>query len=167
MLKFWGGTLVIVGCSYLGLIKAQSFKKNVCLTQDFILALSYLKREITQHQNYLPDILLSLSEKEYTTTGHYFKQLLLQLEDSNPFVTKWENSLQYEGKLPEKLSEILEPLGRILGQYDSDEQGRSIANILEHLSQLKDTQEEESKRLGKVYSAMGITLGFFLVILLI
>lgn len=167
MFKLWGAGLLILGCFYLGYLKSDELKRKVQQTADFSEALRYMRCEITQKHGILRDILLKLGEKEYSTVGRYFSKLLEQLENDDPFSAKWKESIQYQTDLPEELKVILEPLGGILGQYDGISQGEVIDDMLEHLNKLHATQMEESNRLGRMYIALGVTGGVFIVILLV
>lgn len=167
MIHFIGAIFVSCGCSYFGFLKAQELKRNVFLTEKFIIALSHMKREITQHQRFLPDIIETLSTHDTSMVGKYFHHLKEQLEEPDSFRIKWTNSMIAEPFLPEKLIDILEPLGSILGQYDSQRQGEALSQILEQLASYKEFATEESHRLGKVYGTIGITFGLFIVILLL
>lgn len=167
MIQLWGAIFVIGGCTYLGLTKAQDLRQKVMVTQDFIQALSYMKREITQNHRMLPEIIKKLAEKKDNFVGEYFRILQNQWEEGNSFATKWEYSIQVDSFLPHVLGDLLEPLGCVLGQYDSFGQGEAISRLIEELIQLKEEQQQESQRLGKVYGVMGVTFGLFLVILLL
>lgn len=167
MIHFLGAILVSSGCSYFGFLKAQELKRNVFLTEKFIQAISCMKREITQHQRFLPDIIETISTQDTSMVGKYFHHLKEQLEEPDSFRIKWTNTMIAEPFLPEKLIQILEPLGSILGQYDSQRQGEALNHILEELSQYKEFATEESKRLGKVYSTIGVAFGLFIIILLL
>lgn len=167
MIKLLGAILVATGCSYFGFLKAQELKRNITQTEKFIQALSYMKREITQNQRFLPDIIQSLSKQNTDIIGKYFYHLQKQLEKTDTFQEKWTNTMISEPYFHEKLIEILQPLGSILGQYDSQRQEESLSNIIEQLKQQKISATEESQRMGKVYCTIGITFGLFLVILLL
>lgn len=167
MIAITGALFLFLGCSSIGFLKARELKNDHILTIDFMQALAYAQREITQNHRSLPDILLTLREKEYTTVGGYFKKLHDSLEENSSFREKWDESILFQKELPESLLQIIQPLGGVLGQYDSEKQGDTIARILVQLEVLSVTQEAESVRLSKVYVVSGITLGLFLVILLL
>lgn len=165
MIKMVGTLLVFLGFTSIGILKGQELKKNHSLTLDFVQALSFIQREITQNQRSLSDILRTLKEKEYTSIGRYFKRIYESLEESNSFREKWEESMDSQGDFPRPLLQILQPLGDILGQYHSEKQGEALSLILGQLEELKQLQEEECNRLYKVYVVSGTALGLFFVIL--
>lgn len=167
MLKLLGALLVMFGFSYIGYLQAKDLKNKVNTTEDFIDTLAYIKREITQSHRSLPDIIRTLSQKEFTVVGLFFKRLRDQMEENDTFAEKWLQSFLYERELDPQLQQLLEPLGDILGQYDSYSQGEALDRITEHLEELKRIQQEESIRLGRVYCVMGFSFGMFLVILLL
>ena len=61
----------------------------------------------------------------------------------------------------------LYPLGEVLGRYDGRGQQAAIAGARRELEGLRARAGEERLRLGKVYGALGVTAGAFLVILLL
>ena len=61
----------------------------------------------------------------------------------------------------------METLGGILGRYDSEGQTQALALAREQLEQCLEAAVSERARMGKVYGALGLAAGAFLVIVLL
>lgn len=166
MMKLLGSALVILGCSYGGWAKGDKLKKQVQITSQFIQILSYIKREILQNHREIPVLLKRIDKTQQNIVGRYFRNLWLRLSaDCRESVSeKWADICQEELSLSHGLLEILAPLEDILGQYDAKSQGEGLQYIIEELQQWRTKQEEEAGSMLRVYQALGITTGLFLVI---
>ncbi len=169
MYKLLGSILVMSCCFYIAWLKNQENKVNIQKTKEFIFALDYIKREITQNHRLLPHILKNIGTRDKTFVGIYCQNLLDQIEgdDGNSFAIKWKNSLEDSLDLPKELMHILEPMGFVLGQYDSKSQGDAISSCLDDLERLKQQQTEESGKMVHVYTTLGGCFGIFLIIILL
>ena len=63
--------------------------------------------------------------------------------------------------------EALGPLGEILGRYDCREQRAGLAAVRGRLEELSVLARADSRRRGRVYEALGLSGGAFLVVLLL
>ncbi len=167
MFQILGSAMIFFGCGYCGWMRGLDLKKKVRLTEEFIRALEMMKREITEKQRFLLHIIDDLAKKEKSVASAYFGILLQKLncESQESFSVGWAESLKEE--LPVELTDILESLGGVLGQFDGKTQGEALRMVLSELRHLKGKQEETCEKMQQVYGAFGITMGVFLVILLI
>ena len=62
---------------------------------------------------------------------------------------------------------VVAPLGDTLGRYDGERQREALAAARRRLEELAAQTEEDSRRMGRVYQALGLSGGAFLVILLL
>ncbi|MEG0321950.1 MAG: stage III sporulation protein AB, partial [Oscillospiraceae bacterium] len=62
---------------------------------------------------------------------------------------------------------VLAALGAVLGRYDGEGQQKSLALTLERLGHCMENAKGERDRLGKVYGVLTLSVGAFLVILLL
>ena len=63
--------------------------------------------------------------------------------------------------------EVVLSVGGVLGRYDAEGQRRAIAACREELTGFLAAAAEERRKQGRVYGALGVTAGAFLVILLL
>ena len=58
-------------------------------------------------------------------------------------------------------------LGEVLGRYEADSQRQALEHARQALEREEQRAQEERRRLGRVYQALGLSGGAFLVILLL
>ena len=73
----------------------------------------------------------------------------------------WDAGLTPEGRA------ALLPLGEVLGRYEAQGQREAIAQARSALDRERERAEGEKLRMGRVYQALGLSGGAFLVILLL
>ena len=81
----------------------------------------------------------------------------------------WREALDGEPDLllDERESQILLELGEVLGRYDVEGQSGALRNSVLELGRCLAGAEEEQRRLGRVYTTLGLGSGAMLVILLL
>lgn len=168
MIKIFGCFMVVLGCAGLGWMKSFQLQRNGAMTTDFIDALAFMLREITEKHRELPYLLEKLGKKENSYVGDYFRQLAqdFHVNYEPTFSERWTDSITERLELPQSLVNLLLPLGGVLGQYDAEKQGQAILQVIDDLRGLKESQKEEFLKMRKVYGVVGVTSGIFLVILL-
>lgn len=168
-MRIFGSFMVIFGFAYGGWLQGTLLKEKVRITGEFIHALDYMKREITQKHRKLSDILRYLGEKDQGFVCDYVNTLweTMSPHEEESFETGWRRSMRAIPQLSSDLLEVLSPLGGILGQYDGKSQGESLESVIEELRQLKEQQEGKCRQMVQVYGALGLTSGLFVVILLL
>ena len=67
----------------------------------------------------------------------------------------------------EGIDKVLAPLGELLGRYDGPAQRDGVAAVRARLEELADRAQADCRRQGRVYRALGLSGGAFLVILLL
>ncbi len=167
MLKLWGSLMILLGCGYWGWSKGDKLQEKVALTGEFIHTLYYVKREITQKHREVPVLLKKIAKRDKGLIGKYFQSLWLTLssDGESSFREKWTDIYQEDFALPEDLLHILSPLEDCLGQFSACSQGETLDSIIKELQALQEKQEAETRNMLRVYRALGITVGLFLVIL--
>lgn len=167
MLKLWGSLMILFGCGYWGWTKGEKLKEKEALTGEFIHTLYYVKREITQKHREVPVLLKRIIKRDKTLVGKYFQSLWLMLssDGDSSFREKWTDIYKEDFALPQDLLYILAPLEDCLGQFSARSQGETLDNIIKELQALQEKQEVETRNMLRVYRALGITIGLFLVIL--
>ena len=87
--------------------------------------------------------------------------------DQEPFPDAWRRLVtELEGLTPEGRAALL-PLGEVLGRYEAQGQREAIAQARAALDRERERAEGEKLRMGRVYQALGLSGGAFLVILLL
>ena len=87
--------------------------------------------------------------------------------DREDFSALWRGEVARLDILGEEGRAALAPLGEILGRYDCQEQRVGLAAVRGRLEELAVLARADSRRRGRVYEALGLSSGAFLVILLL
>lgn len=87
--------------------------------------------------------------------------------DQVPFGESWRQAVEELELLSPDAQAALLPLGEVLGRYEADSQRKALEHVRQALEREEQRAQEERRRLGRVYQALGLSGGAFLVILLL
>ena len=87
--------------------------------------------------------------------------------DQVPFGESWRQAVDELELLSLDSRAALLPLGEVLGRYEADSQRQALEHARQALEREEQRAQEERRRLGRVYQALGLSGGAFLVILLL
>lgn len=170
MIKLFGAVLLMGGASAIGFSAAAGLRSHVNCLRIFAADLGQMERELSFRLTPLPKLFHRLAKSSGAPVDYFFtlcEQGLDQL-DERPLHELWRVSLE-QSRLPleqdEKLA--LAELGSVLGQYDSDSQRAAIFQARERISVFLGRAEDERDRLEKVYGALGMSAGAFLILVLL
>ena len=158
MIRLLGGVLIVVAGSALGLSCGRTLRGGVTAVEGVMTALERLEREMSLHLTPLPELLMKL--------GGVYARCGREIDRGECVRVAWGDMVARLPSLSRDSREILLPLGGVLGQYDGQAQCQALAATRQELSILRHQQRETSNRLGRVYTALGVTGGAFLVIVL-
>ena len=137
--------------------------------EELSAGLELLERELWERGNPLPEVFCSLSSRTQGAARALFLQgaeCCRRLEEV-PFSQAWRQSVEgLEGVTPEGRA-ALAPLGEVLGRYEAGGQREAIQQARAALERARGRAAEERRRMGRVYQALGLSGGGFLVILLL
>lgn len=169
MIHILGAVLVAVGCAWLGICRAQALTARVRALEAFSAALEQMERELTFRLAPLPQLMQELSEHTQPPARELFALCRQGLEglEHQCFSDAWAQMVANVPHLAEDDRRALLPLGRVLGRYDSAGQASAIARVRQTLEVLARSAREDSRRMGRVYRAVGAAGGGFLAILLL
>ncbi len=169
MLRFWGAALVFAGCAALGIAGAGRLSARVKALQAMLGALEQMERELSFRLTSMPDLLAALARTAAPPAGDLFRRCLEGLDalGEKSLDQIWGEALDTAGDLGEPALAALRDLGMVLGRYDAESQRQSVAYARDALEKcLRDAQGERA-RLGRVYTAVGVSAGALLAILLL
>ncbi|MEG0598406.1 MAG: stage III sporulation protein AB, partial [Oscillospiraceae bacterium] len=130
-------------------------------------ALQFMERELAFSLTPMGTIFKALSQWEEPPVGAFFARChrgLTHLNEEN-LDSVWRTAAAEE--LPMLQSEDVAVLSAVLGRYDGEGQQKSLALTLERLTHCIENAKGERDRLGKVYGVLTLSVGAFLVILLL
>jgi stage III sporulation protein AB len=170
MLKLMGAFLLAGGAAYLGFSATARLERRVRTLRTLLGALELLERELSFRLTPMPALLERLAKQTRPPVSTFFARCLDGLSDlgERTLSDLWSEALE---SVPMDLGQedllILRELGGILGRYDGEGQGEALALAQARLGQCLTAAAEERTRLGRVYGALGLSIGALLVILLL
>ena len=159
MVKLLGAALVAGGCAWLGFRRALELKDRVRALEQMAGGLALVERELA----------LGAPPRCAGPAAELFSGCARALArpDREGFPALWRDQVARLEGLGEEGREALGPLGEILGRYDCREQRAGLAAVRGRLEELSALARADSRRRGRVYEALGLSGGAFLVVLLL
>ncbi|MEG0756526.1 MAG: stage III sporulation protein AB [Oscillospiraceae bacterium] len=170
MLQLVGAVLLMAGAGAVGFCYVAKLNARVQGLEHMRAALQFMERELAFSLTPMGTIFKALSQWEEPPVGAFFARChrgLTHLNEEN-LDSVWRTAAAEE--LPMLQSEdvaVLSALGAVLGRYDGEGQQKSLALTLERLGHCIENAKSERDRLGKVYGVLTLSVGAFLVILLL
>lgn len=169
MFHILGKCLLFGGMTLLGVQYAAGLKRRISCLKEFLSALERLERELAFALLPVEVLLNQLSTASSGAAHHFFSQCETRFSKRQEECLEdiWTDLLaQMSLPLREDDRMMLQEIGGILGRYDGDSQRLAFQRIHDRLDATILQAKEESERMGKVSSVLGITLGLFFVIML-
>jgi stage III sporulation protein AB len=170
MLKFFGAVLLMGGASVIGFSAAAGLRAHVNCLRVLAIALEQMERELKFRLTPLPALFHKLARSSGAPVDYFFAlcEKGFNRLDDQPLNIIWREALE-KSKLPLEQDEefTLTELGSVLGQYDTDGQRAALFEARERLAFFLKRAEDERCRLEKVYGALGLSAGAFLLLVLL
>ena len=160
MIRWIGALLLMAGAAGLGLGAAAQLRTRVASLRSLVGALGQLERELTFRLTPMPELMERLARQSQGPAAYLFahcRDHLWELGEKS-FGQLWREALDGE---PDLL------LDEVLGRYDVEGQSGALRNSVLELERCLAGAEEEQRRLGRVYTTLGLGSGAMLVILLL
>ncbi len=171
MIKIIGAILLIGGAAIIGIYASNELSVRARVLQSFLSALDIMRSEIGGRLTPISEILEKLSRESAEPLDVFFRECL---EEKNkrrdvPFFLIWSKVLAQADYLKLKSNEkdVIKELGAVLGRYGAEEQINAISHTGRRISSLSESAENDRKRLGKLYTRLGVISGVAVVIILI
>lgn len=169
MIRLFGAALVAAGCAWLGFQAAERLRERTRALEEMASGLALLEQELELGGLPLPRLMEELSRRTAGPARLLFRDCLGGLDrlDQISFPLLWRQAVEGRGELGRQGRECLYPLGEVLGRCDIPQQCLSLKAVRLRLEELSRRFEEDSRRQGRVFQALGLSGGAFLVILLL
>lgn len=168
-MKTLGCILLLCASAWFGLGAVGGLKARTEQLRAFLGALEEMERELDCRLTPMPELLGQLAGTE-GPVGDFFALCAGELDrlGEQSFAALWSGALTAADLCldGEDLRPLLE-LGASLGRYDRDSQCAALVQARARLEQRLDQAEERRERLGRVYGALSLAAGTFLIILLV
>jgi stage III sporulation protein AB len=169
MLQIIGKCLVLLGMTAFGLQQAMGLRRRVSCLREFQSALERLERELAFALLPVPVLLAQMRDGTRGSAYQFFaccEERFCQRGEER-LEEIWKDELMGQSlPIQEEDKSLLQEIGSILGRYDGDSQRLAFQRIHGRLEEVIAHAKEEAERMGKVYSALGITIGMFCIIML-
>lgn len=170
MLKILGICLVMAGCVGSGCYLSGKKLHRIRLIEEWDKSLQLLYGEVEYAGRDIPELIRNMEQQSrYTQNFWHRLGASLSLEYPERLQNLWQMELSHPewNILGREERSLLEELGRILGQTDRQSQMRALNLYRERLGMLREQARESYQGQARVYHVAGITIGCFLVILLL
>lgn len=170
MMHFIGAACMAAGPILLGLGAVRTLNHRVNELQQLVIGIEIMERELRHRLAPLPELFHRAAEQTEGRASRFFALCEHGATHLNgrSFQSVWsEAEEEAQLRLDDTDFLHLEPLGAVLGRYDSESQRQALAATKARLERQYEEAREQSKRLGKVYGTLGVTAGAFLIILLL
>lgn len=170
MFRLMGAALLIAGSAALGLAGVGRLDGRVRDLQGLLAGVEVLQRELGWRLAPIPEALELAAGAAGGRAARFFHWCAGQSAElgGRSFRQVWEEGLDIcQLRLDREDREPVEQLGAVLGRYDGDSQRQALEHTSSRLERRQFLAAEERRRMGRVYSVLGMTAGLFLVILLI
>ena len=170
MIRLVGAALLTGGGAALGFGAVRHLERRVRDLDLLGAGLTVMRREIDLRLTPLPELLTLAAKETKEEVSDFFRLCSVGAKHLNgrAFRQIWRQGLESVRLRiePEDLA-VVEQLGGVLGRYDGANQRQALDEALARLNEQRKLAADQRNRLGKVYGALGLTAGVFLVILLI
>lgn len=169
MVHLIGAALVAAGGALLGFQAAAGLRRRVRAVRETEAGLALLERELELSAPPLPRLLERGAEHSQGPARALFQGCLRGLDslDQEDFSSLWRRLVREQTGLPAEGQAVLLSLGDTLGRYEGERQREALSAARRRLEELAGRLEADSRRQGRVYQALGLSGGAFLVILLL
>lgn len=170
MIRVIGAGCLAAGSTLLGACAVRHLRNRVSDLVQLLEGLVVIRRELDYRLAPLPELLKQAAEQTEGRAALLFQLSAQGAEHLNgrTFHAVWTQAIEASQlRLEQPDLTILSQLGSVLGRYDGENQRQALELAQTKLEEQRRTAKEQSDRMGKVYSVLGLTAGAFLLILLI
>lgn len=162
MLKLLGTFCVVAGSGWLGLCAVGRLRRRERTLECLRLALGWLADELAFRLTPLPDLLGRLAREQAGPVGLFLQDVLAGLERDREggLRQSWRQAMVRQlSFLKEEERQVLLEVGQTLGRFDAQAQAQALNRALRRLDAILAKAGEETGRLSRVYTALGLSAG--------
>lgn len=169
MIRLLGATMVATGAAWMGFRASANLKSRTRALEEMAQGLALLEQELELDAPALPQLMERLIPRSCGPAKTMFQDCRQALErlGEEDFSLAWRRLTGKREELGQAGQQALLPLGDVLGRCACADQRQGVEAVRHHLEALVVRTEEECRSQGKVYQALGLSGGVFLVILLL
>ncbi len=169
MTALLGKTLLFAGCTAFGLLRGSRLRQRTACLGEFRRTLAGLARELAFSLRPVSDLMASAEAGTQGPTAAFFRTCRRRFAEGGQesWAESWTEALEQVAlPLEEADLRLLQEAGDVLGRYDGESQRQALEGLLRGLEGQAAEAAETSRRLCRVYLALGLAAGLFCLILL-
>lgn len=171
MIRFLGALFLMGGATVIGVCASHELSIRARVLESFLIALDIMRSEIGNRLTPVSELMEKLVEEVPMPLSEFFSSCAKEKREKEAcrFSLIWAKNLAHAEYLKLRSNEkaVIKELGSILGRYGAEEQIDAISHIMMRVASLAENAEGERKRLGKLYTKLGVMCGVAVVIVLI
>ncbi|NBI67693.1 hypothetical protein D1646_12960 [Pseudoflavonifractor sp. 60] len=169
MLRLMGAVLVALGGTWLGFRAADGLRRQVRELRRMAAGLAVLEGELELNAPPLAQLLGRGARYSEGGARELFQACAQGLDrlDREDFPSLWRRQTGRKNELGPEGQAVLASLADILGRCELQRQQQALAAARRRLEELAGQREQDCRSRGRVYQALGVSGGAFLIILLL
>lgn len=169
MVRMIGAVLVAAGAAWMGFQAAGGLRRQVRELRRMAGGLALLEGELELNAPPLAQLLARGAARSEGAAQEVFQGCAAGLDrlDQEDFSSLWRRQVGLRTELGPEGQAVLVPLGDMLGRYTQERQRECLSAVCRRLEETADRLEAETRSRVRVYEALGLSGGAFLVILLL
>jgi len=169
MMKLLGSVLIAGAALWLGFSAARRLGCRVRALDELAGGLRLLEQELELSEPELGALMERLSHRAGGAGGRLFstfRDALPRLGEKSA-AALWQECVEGSSDLTDEGKRLLCALGDCLGRFDVREQQQCVEAVRARLEQLREREEGQRREKCRMYHALALSGGAFLVVLLI
>lgn len=168
MVRVMGAVMVAAGGAWLGFQAAEGLRRQVRELRRMSAGLAVLEGELELNAPPLSQLLERGAKRSAGSARELFRTCAQGMERlEGDFSSLWRSQVEAHWELGAEGREALAALGNVLGRYEVPRQRQALSAVRRQLEELAGRLEQDSRGRSRVYEALGISGGAFLIILLL
>lgn len=170
MLKTAGLLLILGFCAWTGVYMSARVRKRVQESERFIRLLTVIRTQIEFALLPTDALLCTLCESREFSDFAFIHKVQKAFDGGVPLEIAWNRALtEYASTsaLHAEEIELISAFGSTFGNTDKSGQTANCTYFIEQLEQLTEKQRNTAEKNARLYNALGVLTGLFLVILLL
>lgn len=170
MLKIIGSLMLIVACSLMGCLKANSYKERKRELENILETIKLMDMYITYRREPLRKVFINTAKYRKSWFTDILNKCVEQIDEHQDFEIAWKksivNNIETSPVIKEDIT-IIEDMMIGLGKSDIAGQRRILESSASRIKdQLADAIYKE-KSLGKLYRTLGVAAGIVITIIIV
>ena len=169
-MKCIGSLLILAGCGFLGWEKGAMLRRRIWLLREMIQSVILFKSLTGTYRLPLNVVFLRISSQMKLPMADFYRKLAghFEQQEQPEGALLWQQTVEEMGDMFDREDrELFRRLGDFIGIQDVVIQAAAVEDCIQELRERISLMESERPDKEKVYQVLSLTIGGFLVLLLI